>query len=291
MCVDYTNLNRAHPNDGFPLPRIDQFADATAGHTLLIFIDAYSGYNQIFMHLEDHGHTSFITDRGLYCYKALKGQKRAITWTTECDNAFTQLKEYMSKAPPLSTPEPGDILTIYLFVSAMAVSSVLIRPHEGAEHPMHYVSEALQDTKPQTSGKLVKCAIELGEFDIHYKPHSATKGQAVADFISEFTEPQASATPQILLEPTPTSTLVHIASNDNFNLRQPLWTLYVDGSPNAQGGRVGLVLISPDKVVLEYALLFKFHASNNVAEYEALLAGLRIAKKMGAKQIQIFSDS
>ncbi|CAL2266568.1 unnamed protein product [Prunus armeniaca] len=52
-----------------------------------------------------------------------------------------------------------------------------------------------------------------------------------------------------------------------------------------------LILISPDKVVLEYALHFKFHSSNNVAEYEALLVGLRLAKEMGAKQLQIFSDS
>ncbi|KAI5324309.1 hypothetical protein L3X38_033382 [Prunus dulcis] len=72
MCVDYTNLNRACPKDSFPLPRIDQLVDATAGHALLSFMDAYSGYNQIFMHPEDQAHTSFIKDRrGLYCYKVM----------------------------------------------------------------------------------------------------------------------------------------------------------------------------------------------------------------------------
>ncbi|CAL2248236.1 unnamed protein product [Prunus armeniaca] len=71
MCVDYTNLNRACPKDSFPLPRIDQLVDATAGQALLSFMDAYSGYNQIFMHPEDQAHTSFITDRGLYCYKVM----------------------------------------------------------------------------------------------------------------------------------------------------------------------------------------------------------------------------
>ncbi|XP_016651049.1 PREDICTED: uncharacterized protein YpeP-like [Prunus mume] len=64
-----------------------------------------------------------------------------------------------------------------------------------------------------------------------------------------------------------------------------------DRRPILQGCGAGLVLISPDKVVLEYALHFKFHASNNEAEYEALLAGLRLAKEMGAKQVQIFIDS
>ncbi|KAI5316669.1 hypothetical protein L3X38_036376 [Prunus dulcis] len=57
------------------------------------------------------------------------------------------------------------------------------------------------------------------------------------------------------------------------------------------GCGAGLVLVSPDKVALEYALRFNFQASNNEAEYEALLAGLRLAKEMDARQIQIFSDS
>ncbi|CAL2256827.1 unnamed protein product [Prunus armeniaca] len=58
-----------------------------------------------------------------------------------------------------------------------------------------------------------------------------------------------------------------------------------------QGCGVGLVLISLDKVVLEYTIHFKFHASNNVTEYEALLAGLRLAKEMAVRQVHIFSDS
>lgn len=49
MCIDYTNLNKACPKDRFPLPCIDQLVDSTAGHKLLSFIDAYSGYNQIKM--------------------------------------------------------------------------------------------------------------------------------------------------------------------------------------------------------------------------------------------------
>ena len=67
-CVDFTDLNRACPKDSFPLPRIDQLVDATAGHALLSFMDAYSGYNQIPMYEPDQEHTSFIIDRGLYCY-------------------------------------------------------------------------------------------------------------------------------------------------------------------------------------------------------------------------------
>ena len=49
MCVDFTDLNKACPKDSFPLPRIDQLVDSTAGHKLLTFMDAFSGYNQIKM--------------------------------------------------------------------------------------------------------------------------------------------------------------------------------------------------------------------------------------------------
>ena len=45
MCVDFTNLNKACPKDGYPLPRIDLLVDATAGHEMLSFMDAFSGYN------------------------------------------------------------------------------------------------------------------------------------------------------------------------------------------------------------------------------------------------------
>ncbi|KAL5545378.1 hypothetical protein UlMin_005065 [Ulmus minor] len=71
VCVDFTDLNKACPKDNFPLPRIDQLVDAMAGHELLSFMDAYSGYNQIRMHQPDQEHTAFLTDQGLYCYKVM----------------------------------------------------------------------------------------------------------------------------------------------------------------------------------------------------------------------------
>jgi hypothetical protein len=71
MCVDFTDLNRACPKDSFPLPRIDLLVDSTSGHELLTFMDAFSGYNQIHMDEINQEKTSFITDRGLYCYKMM----------------------------------------------------------------------------------------------------------------------------------------------------------------------------------------------------------------------------
>ena len=61
MCVDFTNLNKVCPKDSYPLSRIDQLVDSTAGHRLLSFMDAFSRYNQIKMDEEDQEKTSFIT--------------------------------------------------------------------------------------------------------------------------------------------------------------------------------------------------------------------------------------
>ena len=71
ICVDYSDLNKACPKDSFPLPRIDQLVDATSGHTLLSFMDAFLVYNQIQMASEDEEHTLFVTDQGTYYYKVL----------------------------------------------------------------------------------------------------------------------------------------------------------------------------------------------------------------------------
>jgi hypothetical protein len=68
MCVYYTSLNKACPKAPFPLPRIDQIVDSTAGCELLCFLDAYSGYHQIKMKESDQLATLFITSFGMYCY-------------------------------------------------------------------------------------------------------------------------------------------------------------------------------------------------------------------------------
>ena len=65
------NLNKACLKDSFPLPRVDHLVDATMGHELLSFMDAYSGYNQIPMCEHNKEQTSLITDHGHYCYKAM----------------------------------------------------------------------------------------------------------------------------------------------------------------------------------------------------------------------------
>ena len=71
ICIDYTDLNQACSKDSFPLSKIDQLVDATSGHRLFSFMDAFARYNQIRMAPEDEEHTAFVTAKGFYYYKVM----------------------------------------------------------------------------------------------------------------------------------------------------------------------------------------------------------------------------
>ncbi|CAA0811885.1 Unknown protein, partial [Striga hermonthica] len=400
LCIDFSDLNKACPKDSYPLPHIDYMVDATSGHELMSFMDAYSGYNQILMDPEDSEHTSFYSARGLYCYtmmpfglknaratyqrlvnimfatlightmevyvddmlvksvhvsdhithlqdmfailrsysmvlnpkkctfrvesgkflgymvsqrgieanpakikaiqdltppisvkgvQALTGRLAALNrfiskstdrckpffeaikkgkhfeWTEECQKALDSIKETLVSPPTLQKPKPEEMLFLYLGVSDSAISAVLIREEGLLQSPIYYVSKALHDAElryppmekltfalviaarklrpyfqehsvtvrtsyplrqilhqPDTSGRMVKWSIELGQFDIHYQPRTAIKAQALSDFIAEF---------------TPAITV-------HYN-NQP-WVLYIDGSSTANRAGAGIVLADPE---------------------------------------------
>ena len=135
------------------------------------------------------------------------------------------------------------------------------------EYPMKQVLH-----KPEVSGRLMKWAIELSEFDIRYKPKTAIKGQILADFVMEFT-------------------LVELAENNHADDDLPIRKLSIDGASNAQGSGAGLILTSPEGIDIEYALRFGFQASNNEAEYEVVIAGLNLAHSLEVDQLEVYSDS
>ena len=135
------------------------------------------------------------------------------------------------------------------------------------EYPMNQVLH-----KPETSGSLMKWTIDLSEFDIRYKPKIAIKGQVLADFVMEFTSAKLAEDTQTMPD-------------------LPVWKLSIDGAANAQGSGARLILTSPEGIYIEYALRFGFRASNNEAEYEAVIAGLNFAHSMEVDQLEVCSDS
>jgi len=115
---------------------------------------------------------------------------------------------------------------------------------------------------------MVRWVVELSEFDVQYEPRGPIKGQVYADFVVELS---SAATHQ---------------EGAGFK-----WVLSVDGSSNQQGSEVGVILEGPNGLLIEQALRFAFKASNNQAEYEALIVGMLLAKEMGAKGLLAKSDS
>ena len=86
-------------------------------------------------------------------------------------------------------------------------------------------------------------------------------------------------------------TSAELAATTKLTFDIPIWRLFVDGAANAQGSGAGLILTSPDGIDIEYALRFGFRASNNKAEYEAVIAGLNLAHSMAVDQLEVCSDS
>nr|KYP56891.1 Uncharacterized protein Mb2253c family [Cajanus cajan] len=119
--------------------------------------------------------------------------------------------------------------------------------------------------KPELAGRMIAWSIELSEFGIQYEGRGPLKAQCLADFVAELT-PTTAEEPQV-------------------------WTLHVDGSSNSKGGGAGIILEGPNQVALEQSLKFGFKVTKNQAEYEALLAGLRLARDIGARRVSCNSDS
>ncbi|KAL0423636.1 UNVERIFIED_CONTAM: Transposon Ty3-G Gag-Pol polyprotein [Sesamum radiatum] len=71
MCIDFRDLNKAPPNEFYPLPRIDQLVDSTSGCKLLSMMDASQRYHQIMLAPENHKRVSFITSDGTFCYAVM----------------------------------------------------------------------------------------------------------------------------------------------------------------------------------------------------------------------------
>ena len=177
-----------------------------------------------------------------------------------CSRALTGVEERYPKMEKL--------------ILALVTTSRKLRTYFQAhtiEVPIEYPMKQILH-KPETSGSLIKWAIELSKFDIRYKPRTTVKGQILAYFIMEFTPAESTEATQLVPE-------------------LPIWRLSVDWAANAQGSSAGLILTSPDGIDTKYALIFGFQDSINEDEYEAVIAGLNLAHFMEADQLEVSSDS
>ncbi|XP_051209799.1 uncharacterized protein [Lolium perenne] len=210
-------------------------------------------------------------------------------------------------------------MLLYVTASSHAISAVMIveRKEEGkdqlTQRPVYYISEALIESKQwyphyqkrvhsmlraqrrlapyfhehpikvvaltpladiirnrDATGRITKWAVELDVHNITYESRHAIKSQALADFLADWEEAQQPSSPADL----------------------KYWTLHFDGSKNFEGAGAGVVLTLPKGDIVRYVLQLRFEpCTNNMAEYEALLHGMRIAKEMGATRLRCLGDS
>uniref|UniRef100_A0A2N9H645 Uncharacterized protein n=1 Tax=Fagus sylvatica TaxID=28930 RepID=A0A2N9H645_FAGSY len=216
----------------------------------------------------------------------LLGKKRKFLWDKDCSVAFQNIKAYLSSPPCLSIPSPGEPLYLYLAVSEHAVALALIRAAKKLPQYFQATTVTVLTDLPlkallqcsDFSGRITRWGVQLGSLGVEYKPRTSIKGQVLADFVAEFQGKDS--------EDGPTNSLESEISSVPTE-----WRLFVDGASNAMGSGAGVVLISPEGLIIEQAVRLNFWASNNEAEYEAFLIGLKCARRLGADRLRVFCDS
>jgi ribonuclease HI len=258
-----------------------------------------------------------LREKALPFYALMKKSDDKFEWTEEADVAFAQLKKVLSTPPVLVAPNEKEPLLLYIAATHQVVSTVLVveKSEEGKAHgvqrPVYFISEVLSLIKqryphyqnlaysvftttrklrqyfavhpiivvneaplsnilnnPLATGCVSLWGIELSPLDITYEKRKAIKSQILPDFTAKWLELQSAGSPDL----------------------SSVWTMYFDGSKRIQGA--GAVLISPQGDKLKYVLRMSFpQASNNEAEYDAVLHGMKMAKACEATRLKIFGDS
>jgi ribonuclease HI len=260
---------------------------------------------------------SRLSKKGLALYCFLRKAER-FTWTPEAEEALGNLKALLTNAPILVPPAAGENLLIYIATTTQVVSAAVVveRQEEGhallIQRLVYFISEVLSKTKiryPQNqkllyaviltrrklrhyfeshpvtvvssfplgeiiqcreaSGRIAKWAVELMGETLSFAPRKAIKSQVLEDFLAEWVSTQLPTAP----------------------IQAELWTMYFDGSLMKTGAGAGLLFISPLGKHVRYVIRLHFPASNNVAEYEALVNGLRIAVELGVRRLDALGDS
>ncbi|XP_022897821.1 uncharacterized protein LOC111411533 [Olea europaea var. sylvestris] len=234
---------------------------------------------------------SRAADKCFPFFKVLRGNQN-FEWDEECERAFHELKETLASHPILTKPEHGDTLYLYLAVSQNAVSGVLVKEVNKAQQPIYYVSKVLLDAETRyTLAEQLALALVVAarKFRQYFQSHPIVvlTNQPLKHITKTQRFRQALANFIVELTPRPRG-----PGDNSDNHISDTWNIFVDGASNSSGSRVGVIITSPDKLVdIQCALRFEFEATNNEAEYEAVIIALELARNLELEHIKIFSDS
>jgi ribonuclease HI len=134
---------------------------------------------------------------------------------------------------------------------------------------------------PNRTGNIAEWAVELAKFELDFLPRHAATSQVLADFVADWTLP--------LCNPGGPGDSKPQAKASIFT--EPHWTLFIDGSSRKQGAGVGVLLLTPDGEQFNYMVHLDFKATNNMAEYEALVFGLSTMLSLRVRQLVVKGDT
>ncbi|SPT19693.1 unnamed protein product [Triticum aestivum] len=224
---------------------------------------------------------SRLGEKALPLYRLMK-KSTHFEWNDQADQAFHELKKMLTTPPVLAAPTEKEPMLLYIAATSrnyphyekmcygVYFAAKKLKPYF-QEHPITVVCTApLAEIigRRDASDRVAKWAIALAPYTIFYQPRTAIKSQALADFLLDWAETE-------YLPPAPDST--H-------------WRMHFDGSKRHTGLGAGIVLTSPKGDKIRYTLQFHFATSNNVATFEALIHGLRLAKELGIRRILCYGD-
>ncbi|GJU32864.1 reverse transcriptase domain-containing protein [Tanacetum coccineum] len=255
--------------------------------------------------------------------RKLFNDKKNIQWTQEAAATLQEMKKFVETLLTLTTPIHGEVLMMYLVVSTESINAALFARREKGQVPIYFVSRVLEGaelnyptleklilalvhaarslrryfqahtiavltnssikqalTKPKKSGHVAKWVIELGEHDIVFQIRDDTSKETPKYFLIEAPPEDNRKEVERKIDTKLEDTKLNCA-----------WKLYTGEASSSDGSGAGLMLIDPEGKEYTYALRFKFEITNNKAEYEALLARLRIAQEMEIVNVAFFVDS
>ncbi|KAH6815278.1 hypothetical protein C2S51_020098 [Perilla frutescens var. frutescens] len=217
-------------------------------------------------------------------------------WDESCSNAFKSIKGYLMKSPVLVAPMAGRPLILYIAAQERSMGALLVQENENdKESALYYLSRMMTlnelkyspenplkyvMSRPVLSNRLARWYLQLQQFEIIYVPQKAVKGQVLADFLANHPIPAEWELTDDL--PDEDALAVEIS---------PPWLMYFDGAAHKEGAGAGVVFVTPEGEVLPYSFTLTKNCSNNVAEYQALVLGLKMTVDTKRLHMKVYGDS
>ncbi|XP_077232198.1 uncharacterized protein LOC143867378 [Tasmannia lanceolata] len=273
----------------------------------------------------------FIAQLTTICEPIFKLLKKNASkkWDEECQQAFEKIKLCLTSPPVLSPITPGQPLLLYLSVTDTVMGCMLAQqdPESKQEKAIYYLSKKMLEyeqkytllektclalvwatqrlrhyllsnrvlllsrmdplkylfEKPALTGRIARWLLLLSEFDITYVTQKSIKRRVVAEQLAEVPVEEV----EYLKTEFPNEEIMTVEDE----APGTTWSMYFDGAMNKQGRGIGVVPVSPRKEYTPISIKLQFECTNNMAEYEACIAGLEAALVLNIQDIDVFGDS